>query len=191
MVLLYTAGLFVGSSAWALGEAPLNTGGDRPDSPLRVEIGLVSNQEAVTGWRNGGLHIGYNYPIPLSQEFDLGLVFEMSLENSMGDFPGAAWLSSGLIGMEARYWMGSHFVAVRGGGYYQTATVYDANLDMDAASGPGQGVVLGWESPETGIQYMLSVGQGKVRYYGSAFAYPKREYDLTSVRLTFSMPYKG
>jgi hypothetical protein len=167
-----------------------------PESGFSVNGGLISSSVTTTivgtgtfldgtsySYSGSGLSLGLDYQIALNHSLSLNPFLMLSGETISGlgnNITG----NHDILGLQLRYWIGDAFVGGHIGSYSETVTANGNNVSLSThASGPGGGLVAGWENPNGGIYVMGQLDSAKLNYSYT-------DTRLTDVRLSVGYRWK-
>lgn len=166
-----------------------------PQNGFSVNGGLISSSvnTTVTGglftglaysYSGSGLSLGMDYQIALGQNFSLNPFLMLSGETISGLGNNITGNHS-ILGLQARYWFAQGvFVGGHVGSYSETVTANGTNVTVStSASGPGAGLVAGWENPNGGLYFMGQIDSAKLNYTNT-------DTKMTDVRLSVGYRWK-
>ncbi|HKB60147.1 MAG TPA: hypothetical protein VKC56_08905 [Gallionellaceae bacterium] len=146
-----------------------------PKNGFSVNGGLISSSVTTTivgtgtaldgvsySYNGSGLSVGFDYQFALNDNLTLNPFVMLSGENISGLGNNITGNHS-ILGLQLRYWIGDVFIGGHIGGYSETVTNNNYNLSTNA-SGPGGGLVAGWENPNGGIYMMGQLDSAKLNY---------------------------
>jgi hypothetical protein len=152
-----------------------------PENGFSVNGGLVASGTAVTitggvfkgvaySYSGSGLSLGVDYQFALGQHFSLN-PFLMSSGEAISGLGNSVSGGHGIVGLQGRFWFGSGgFIGAHIGSYSETVTFNKYNISTNA-SGPGGGLVAGWENPAGGIYVLGQVDSAKLNYVNTDTKY--------------------
>lgn len=164
-----------------------------PQNGFSINGGLISSNTSTTvtgGFFNGlsysysgaGLSLGIDYQFALGNNFSLN-PFLMTSGETISGLGSNIVGGHAILGLQARLWLSeAMFVGGHIGSYSETLSNPNMNLQT-SASGPGAGLVVGWENPYTGVYVMGQVDSATLNYAGT-------DTKLTDARLSIGYRWK-
>lgn len=164
-----------------------------PRDGFSVNAGLISSSTSTTitsGFFNGlsysysgsGLSLGVDYQIALSNHFSLN-PFLMTSGEAVSGLGSNISGGHGILGLQARFWFAQGIFAGGHIGSY-SEVLNDNNYNLQTtASGPGVGLIAGWEDPNSGLYVFGQVDSAKLNYADT-------DTKLTDIRLSIGYRWK-
>lgn len=161
-----------------------------PKNGFGVNIGLADHSMKATftqgppgtaSYSSSGLSLGIDYQIALSHYFSLNPFLMTSGESASGDVVSGTSASHGILGLQLRYWIDDMFIGGHIARYSEVLS--NSNYGNTSASGPGVGLVLGWEQHDGGLFFMGQLDSAKL-------AYDDADVKLTGFRLSVGYRWK-
>ncbi len=136
-----------------------------PKNGFSVNGGLVNstmNTNLFGFYVSGGISLGLDYQIALSENFSLN-PFLMTSGEGVSGLGNNVSANHGILGLQLRYWVGNAFFGAHIGHYSETLNYNNIGISTNA-SGGGAGLVAGWENPDGGLYVMGQVDSATINY---------------------------
>ena len=165
----------------------------QPENGFSINGGLVNSGMSgnsyygSTSYSSSGISLGVDYQIALGPNFSLNPFLMTSGESGAGDLAGTT-MGHGMLGLQLRYWAGDVFFGGHIASYSEVITYPYAYPGYpyggtSSVSGPGYGLVAGWESPYSGVYVMGQLDSAH-------FDYSNASVNMTGLRLSVGYRWK-
>jgi hypothetical protein len=160
-------------------------------SGFGIQIGYASHtssgeitEGALTGAEfevtSSGTSIGIDYQLALSDSISISPFLISSAESAESDELIVDTSGHGILGIQIRFWLDTVFIGGHVGSYSE---VLSGDAGDESGRGTGYGVVIGWESRDSGLFLSLQSDQAKIEYSDA-------ESDLTGARAHIGWRFK-